>query len=147
MTFTYSGDPSSSTRDLVRFKIGDTDSASPILADAEVDYLLLNEGSTAQAILAAALEVLTRFARQVDKTVGPTQIAASQRHAQYKETVERLKREFRRGSVPFAGGISIDDKERRIDDDDRVRPAFTRNMQEFDALPARNSAALKQELD
>lgn len=40
MTFTYSGNPGSSTRDLVRFLISDTDAADPYFQDAELDYLI-----------------------------------------------------------------------------------------------------------
>ena len=40
MAFTYSGDPSSSTANEVRFLSGDVDSLNPICQDAEITYLI-----------------------------------------------------------------------------------------------------------
>ncbi len=144
MTFSYSGNPSSSDRDQVRFLIADTNSAAPILQDEEIDYLLATETSVARAALAAAEEVLSRFARQVDKTVGPTQISASQRHAQYKDTVARLRKNLRKGAMPYAGGISVSDKQSGEADPDRVQPAFSRNLHSYPENAATGNAGNKE---
>ena len=40
MSWTYSGDPSSSELDECRFLISDTDEASPILQDEEIKYII-----------------------------------------------------------------------------------------------------------
>lgn len=40
MTFTYSGDPSVSDRDAVRFLLGDTDEELPFLTDDEIDFIM-----------------------------------------------------------------------------------------------------------
>jgi hypothetical protein len=40
MTFTYSGDPSTSTRNYVRFLINDTNSTDALFSDEEIAYLI-----------------------------------------------------------------------------------------------------------
>ena len=40
MTWNYSGDPSLSSRDAVRFLIGDTDPNDPLVTDEEIAYAL-----------------------------------------------------------------------------------------------------------
>ncbi len=136
MTFTYSGDPSASNKDQVRFLVADTDATSPVLSDEEINWIISEcSSSIPRAALAAAEEVLSRLARQVDKSVGDLRISASQRHAQYKETVARLRKKAGRGIVPFAGGISKADKETRAEADDRVEPAFTRDLHSFPTDP------------
>lgn len=48
MAWTYSGDPSTSPRDQVRFLLGDTKGQQPVsLSDAEIDWLLTQNGSNA----------------------------------------------------------------------------------------------------
>lgn len=53
----YSGDPSTSSKDAVRFLIPDTDETNPILLDKEIEYLVTTEG-TVKLAAAAALEVI-----------------------------------------------------------------------------------------
>lgn len=40
MTFTYSGNPASSTRDAVRFYCQDVDIEDPFLMDEEIDFII-----------------------------------------------------------------------------------------------------------
>ena len=40
MTFTYSGDPSTSTRNYVRFLLSDTVSADALFSDEELNYVI-----------------------------------------------------------------------------------------------------------
>lgn len=40
MSFTYSGNPETSTLDAVRFMIGDTNPCDPLLQDEEINYLI-----------------------------------------------------------------------------------------------------------
>ena len=60
MTFTYSGDPGSSTRDLVRFLITDTNSADPYFQDAELDYLITTWGNGYTAAIEAVRTLIGR---------------------------------------------------------------------------------------
>lgn len=67
--WTYSGNPSSSLRDAVRFHLGDTNEADQLLADAELDYLITDWALTTtrpRLLAAEAAEVLAnRAAREV----------------------------------------------------------------------------------
>ena len=78
MSWTYSGDPSTSKRDEVRFLLGDTKGERPVsLSDAEIDWLLaqsLNDpyraGANAAQQMAGSYAMLTQKARTIgDLTV------------------------------------------------------------------------------
>ena len=43
MTFTYSGTPSASQRDAIRFLLNDTDSTDVLLQDEEISYLIADK--------------------------------------------------------------------------------------------------------
>ena len=74
MTFTYSGDPSTSTRNYVRFLINDTDSTDPLFTDEELNYVISEAGSNAFKSARECAEILiARFSRLADsssKSVG-----------------------------------------------------------------------------
>lgn len=81
MSFTYSSDPSTSTRNEVRFLINDTVSADAFFSDEELDYLITEWGTNVYEISRAACEVLSsRFARLADstsKSVGDISVSES----------------------------------------------------------------------
>lgn len=58
MAFTYSGNPGSSTRDLVRFLISDTDANDPYFQDSEIDYLITIWGTDGYTAAIAAVRTL-----------------------------------------------------------------------------------------
>ena len=80
MTFTYSGDPTTSTRNKVRFLINDTDSTDVLFSDEELDYLS-GEWVNVYEICRAACETLvSRFSRLADstsKSVGDISVSES----------------------------------------------------------------------
>jgi len=126
MAFNYSGDPTSSTRDEVRFLIGDTDTADGQLQDLEVDYLLTKYTTAAKAALAACLALASKYARLCDKAVGDLRISYSQRQKHYLDLARELGR--RTPIRPWAGGLSASEKESVNDDTDRIVPAFQRDL-------------------
>jgi hypothetical protein len=81
MTFTYSGDPSTSTRNAVRFLINDTVSTDALFSDEELNYLISEWGTNVYEISRAACEVLvSRFSRLADstsKSVGDISVSES----------------------------------------------------------------------
>lgn len=86
--FTYTGDPSVSSRDKVRFLIGDTIAAEPHFQDEEIAYLL-SEWSDVYDTARAAAEILAgRYAHkaQVSKSVGDLSVS---------ETYTAASNEFR----------------------------------------------------
>lgn len=139
MAWTYSGDPSSSDRDQVRFIIQDTDSDDQLLQDEELDYLLTEEGNVTSASIRAAEILMAKFSRMCDEKVGQVSVSYSQKAEQYKRLVDQLKRRAAIKNVtPFAGGISESQKETEERDSDRVNPSFTMEMDDFTEVEHNN---------
>lgn len=101
MTWTYSGDPGSSTRDLVRFLIGDTDTTDQLLTNEEIDYLITTFTDGYSAAIGAVNALIAKFARQVDESKKVADLSLSRsltaRVAQYTTlrdtlTAERARR-------------------------------------------------------
>lgn len=133
--WSYSGDPSSSELDAIRFLVGDTDAEDPLVANEEIAYALSAEGSVQKAAARIARAIAARFARTADKQVGDLRISYSQRAAQYGSIANRLEAQADRSDVRvYAGGIGIADKDAVAQDSDRVRPAFERGR--FDIGPS-----------
>ncbi len=128
MAWTYSGDPSASGRDAIRFLIGDTDPTDPQLQDAEIDWMLAEHTSSYLAAAHCCQALAAKYARLADKSVGDLSISFSQRQEAYTKMFNRLERlaaVHGTGAPVYAGGISESDKEIDETDTDRVQPAFT----------------------
>ena len=130
MSWSYSGDPTDSTRDKVRFLIGDTDAADQQLSDEEIDSALTDSADEPYAAAIACTSALvSKYTRKSDKRMGDLYIFYSQIAKGYKDLVSQLRRAFAiKLAAPYAGGISVSDKDSTADDSDRVPPAFTTNL-------------------
>lgn len=92
MTWSYSGDPTTSPKDEVRFLLGDTDIDFPILQDEEINYLLANNNNTAiNAAIAGCDAQLAHFAKLVTYTAGREKVAASDRLNAFKTLRRQLE--------------------------------------------------------
>lgn len=97
MAWTYSGSPSSSAKDEVRFLVGDTDVALPLVQDEEVQYALDNyaDSGLAKVNYAAASLVAegiaAKFARKMDRSIGPLSVSAKQQRDHYVELADSLR--------------------------------------------------------
>lgn len=141
-TFTYSGDPSSSDRDAVRFLVGDTGPIAPatspewILCDEEYDFLLVTYPSVLTAAAAAANAICAKFARAVDELTGDLQRKCSQKSKQYgalaKKYEDQASNPLYVVPIAFGGGISCADIQTRREDLDRFPDIF--NIGETDSL-------------
>ncbi len=119
MTWTYSGDPSLSDVDAIRFLIGDTDSSDQLLQNEEINYLLsLGGGSPEYAAFLGAESIAAKFSRLADSKVGELSKSASQQAEGYRRLASDLKARFfaTGGVLPSFGGISYD-KERTYEMD------------------------------
>lgn len=97
MAWSYSGNPGTSPRDEVRFLLGDTSEADPLLQDEELDYLLNeHEGSAIRAAVAACEAVIAKLSREADFSSGATSLSASQRCEGYRKLLGQLKRKASR---------------------------------------------------
>ena len=144
MAWTYSGDPSSADKDAVRFEIQDTNSTSPLLQDAEIQWAIKTEtGQTAGApttlstgdifrASARCMESLARsFAAQADTEIGSLKIAYSDQSKNYADRASELRAKAQGMNAPYAGGLSQSEKRAWEENTDLTQPAFTR--EEFDS--------------
>lgn len=128
MSWTYSGDPGSSPKDAVRFAIGDTISSDPLLQDEEINYMLSKNSSIDDAAYYACVGVVAKFSRLADKEVGKIKIKYSQKAKQYQQLADKLWLTAGIVVIPYAGGISIADKQADQQDKSAVQPSFRRGM-------------------
>lgn len=95
--WSYSGNPGTSPRDELRFLLGDTQEADPLLQDGELDYILTEaEGSVTRAAVTACESIIAKLAREADFSSGATSLSASQRREGYERLLGALKRKAAR---------------------------------------------------
>jgi hypothetical protein len=110
-THTYSGDPQANDIDAIRFRIGDTISAEWELSDEEIMAELEEVGgSRGRASVRLIRRLMAKYARIVNKAVGPFRLDASQKFEQYRKLLAELE------------GESNDDE--GGDTEDHIRPAL-----------------------
>lgn len=106
MTWSYV-DPGSSTKDNVRFIIGDTEADFPLLQDAEINFALdISGGHVYKAAESCLGAILAKMAKQVSTTLGPERIDAEKRYNHYKDLLDRIKAERRGHSAYPLGDVS-----------------------------------------
>lgn len=94
MAFTYSGNPSASDRDAVRFMIQDTDSTDALMQDAEIDWLLAQVTNVYQAAHDACYALAAKFARKADQSKSVGDLSLSLNYASMSERYMTLANEF-----------------------------------------------------
>lgn len=133
MTWTYSGDPSASDKDNVRFMIGDTDTTEQLVTDEEITATVTQFGTAYRTALALCDRLIAKFSRLVDsKFEGEGEFKFSQLVTNIKAIKEGLILQgdpsSGGGPIPYAGGLSIADKDAQEDDTSRVTPMAYRDL-------------------
>lgn len=122
MSFTYTNDPANSDRDAVRVMLDDTVEASEKLSDETIAWLLDSYSNVWFAGAAGAELIGGQQSAAVNMTrVGDLQITSGAGNigGQYRDLAKRLREQgLRKGVAPYAGGISVADKESQEDDTD-----------------------------
>ena len=124
MTFTYSNDPSTSTRNKVRFLINDVDSTDPLFNDAELDYLISEWVDVYETCRAACETLVARFSRLADstsKSVGDISVSESYsaKSKQYQDLAHNFLQRRMRKTPPtmWANADSLlSTNDRMVDD-------------------------------
>ena len=88
MAFTY--DPQTD-RGKVRLLVGDVESTTAVLSDAEVDYFLAEEGGPDAAAVAACEAIARRYAHQADFTQDDTSVKAGERAKTWASLADSLR--------------------------------------------------------
>lgn len=128
MVWSYSGDPTLSNKDAVRFEIGDTIQLEPLLEDGEITYALGREPNLLSAAARCCEAIAAKFAREADNKLGPQSISASQKYAQYTNKAIVLRKQGGTHKVPYSGNESKADNALDKTDQDLKQPAFERNF-------------------
>jgi len=132
MTWTYSGNPSSTTRDEVRFLVGDTNTNDQLVTDEEIAYALASE-STYNAAATVAEAIAAKLSREADFSVDGLSKSLSQRADSYRMLSQKLRsRAAVKAVSPYAGGISVSDKIAVEANTDRTQPRFERGQFDYD---------------
>ena len=101
MAWTYSGDPSSSRRDAIRFEIGATNTDEQLLQDEEIDYILSVEPMHLAAAARCAEVIAREYSRLADTQLGPAETYLGRRAKHYY----RLSKDLRKRATGYGGPI------------------------------------------
>lgn len=137
-TWTYSGNPNHSAKDQTRFHLGDTDPSDPLLSDEEIAWGL-SQYNNSPMITASRLceNIIAKFSRMADEAVGQVKINFRQKAQNMRDLQTTLRNRVAMEECgPFAGGISVSQKQANRANTDNVRPDFTKHMMEnYDIAP------------
>ena len=115
-TFTYSGDPSTSDLDTVRFLVGDTDPNAYLLNDDEVLFLIATVNSIGmanpllQAAAAGAEVIASKLSREVSYSADGVSVSGDTLAAKFYTVAEKIRTLGLRADVaaaPSVGGILV----------------------------------------
>ncbi len=126
--------------DRVRVLCGDPAGDTQVLDDSTISFFLEEyNGNYYRAAADSAAAIAAYYAGQVDVRVGILSSSNSQKTKQFADLATALRRRAEEratsSAVPFAGGISVADKEVTEANTDRVEPSFTRDLHEEDGEP------------
>ena len=132
MSFTYTRNPASSTKDAVRFLVGQTSTNDPVVVwDAEIDWAITQSGNAYAAAVMIGESMLQQYAAKdaLSLTVGNLSETYGDRSARLQATLASLKRQMAlRGVRPDAGGITFTSRSDHDTNTDLVPMLFTVGM-------------------
>ena len=138
MTWTYAGDPATNARDAIRFLTGDTDTNDQLINDEEIAWTnnqVTGSDTATTALYEVSYRVMvaiaSKFSRLADQSVGDLKVDMYQKATNAREQAKLLYAQASREGntpTPYAGGISVSDKEIDEDNSDIVQPYFSRGQ-------------------
>lgn len=145
--WSYSGDPSLSAKDGVRFLVGDTNNKDQQCSDGEVLFAIAQTSSLYSASAMVCRAIASKYAREVDSVQNELRTMWSSRQKAYSDLAKQLdvKASGSTFAAPYAGGISIADKRAQELNTDRVPPQFNLGMEDnyLPVGPAGNEPMLR----
>jgi ribosome maturation protein Sdo1 len=124
MGWSYSGDPSTSDKDAVRYYVGDTNQQRPLLSDEEVQFSVDAFPNQRLAAAMSADAIAAKFTRESDQRVGDISKALSKVADAFRKLAARLRAEAGKRALARFPATSKDWKESRSQDTDLVQPEF-----------------------
>ena len=138
MAWSYSGDPADSALDAIRFLIGDTDTNDQLLDNEEIQWTnnqVTGSNSATTALYEASyrcmIAIASKFSRLADQSVGDLKVDLFQKATNAREQAKLLYAQAsREGNVPtpYAGGITVSDKQIDEKNSNIVQPVFQRGQ-------------------
>lgn len=131
MTWTYTNNPSGVALDRIRLLIGDIDQCDQLLSDEELTFFLEEADNCSKtAAIEACYAIMARFSRLANESVGSVSIQHATKATQYQTLAEQMRSRLSIYTRPYAGGITVVDKDSTRLNPDRVQPSFTRELHE-----------------
>jgi len=145
MTWTYSGNPASSSKDAVRWYAGDTNSKRKLVTDEEIAFALVEESNARRAAIHVLEAVLARFSHHGSVEIGGYKLDAREIGVSVQAALAVLRAQATTGKSFFAGGVDRDEMQTQRDDSDNVRPGFQRGMHSALDITRHNTTDLSKE--
>lgn len=131
MAWSYSGDPSTSSCDAVRFLIGDTVTSDPLLQNEEIEYMIAQHSNIYLAAAFCCDAIEASFSRLADTEMGELSVKASQRAIAYAKLAAKLRKSAMGASKPHASSVYTAEKEAIADDTSIVQGTFKKGMHDY----------------
>jgi hypothetical protein len=132
MTWSYSGNPSTSAKDEVRFLVGDTDTTEQLVQDEEINYALAEQPNTRLAAANVADSIGAKFSRKTDVRLGDYTVSYNKLASGFFTLANQLRNSSKNNAgiiaIPYAGGISQTEIDTSEQDTDLVQPKFKVDM-------------------
>ena len=143
MTWTFVNAPDTSStggrRDAVRLLIPDITAASPLITDESIAFLLSESGNNVYRAAAHACRALGSANAGTAMSVGDLSISGLA--DSWGKKAKRLDVLADMGAAPYAGGITVSDKETDQTDSDIVQPFFTRTQDDIPGGPSASTGS------
>lgn len=91
MSWTYSGDPSSSDLDKYRFMLGDTIAEEPLMQNEEIQFIVDTYTKESTRMYQLYNRAATLLSRDIKKSLGPQSQDPTERLKFYKEQADYFK--------------------------------------------------------
>lgn len=116
MTATYDN-PTASDKDAIRFLIGDTNPATALVSDEEINFMVskwMPVQGTVEYVAAAVAEAIgAKYAREASFSADGVSVSLAQLGQQFRDLAANLRAQHKSllvGGLPDAGGVSSDEQ-------------------------------------
>ncbi len=94
MSWSYSGDPSTSPLDEARFTVGDTKESEALFSDEEIQYMVDHYSSKAALYYHMFLQAATNYSKAIRRTLGPQTEDPSSRTDYFSRMADMYRKEM-----------------------------------------------------
>ena len=128
MAFTWTGDPSASVIEQIRWEINDIDSTNAKFQDSEIQYAYDQEHSIFNASARLCEQLQVKYSDAASRTMGPLKVDMSNMANLFAEKAKALRRRATAWAQPYVGGQSEAKEDVFEADSDLKQPIFEKGM-------------------